>query len=88
MIIKSPIDGVHIIFNEQDVFDTQADIDGPVDTPFQGGVFRCKLILPPQCPQMAPKDKLAMYFRTIQHQNLSSKCIRKRRNCVNTLKKG
>ncbi|CAD8067526.1 unnamed protein product [Paramecium primaurelia] len=80
MIIKQPIDGVHVILNEQDVFDIQADIDGPVDTPFQGGVFRCKLILPPQFPQMAPKG---LFNTKIFHPNVSEKG----EICVNTLKK-
>ncbi|KAM3137060.1 hypothetical protein pb186bvf_010788 [Paramecium bursaria] len=80
MIQKQPIDGVHIIFNELDIFDIQADIEGPVDTPFHGGLFRVKLILQPQFPQTAPKG---LFMTKIFHPNVSEKG----EICVNTLKK-
>jgi ubiquitin-protein ligase len=35
--------GVKMIINESDATDIQADIEGPVGTPYEGGVFRCKL---------------------------------------------
>ena len=35
--------GVKIIFNEADMTDIQADIEGPIGTPYEGGIFRCKL---------------------------------------------
>jgi len=57
-----------------------ADIDGPEDTPFQGGVFRCKLELSAQYPNAPPKG----YFLTrIFHPNVS----KSGEICVNTLKK-
>ena len=32
-----------MVVDETDVTDIQADIDGPLGTPYEGGVFRCKL---------------------------------------------
>lgn len=37
--------GIKVIFNESDVTDIQADIEGPVKTPYEGGIFRCKLVI-------------------------------------------
>jgi ubiquitin-conjugating enzyme E2 S len=35
--------GVHMVINESDATDIQADIEGPIGTPYEGGIFRCKL---------------------------------------------
>mmetsp|Transcript_24330 Transcript_24330/g.17123 ORF Transcript_24330/g.17123 Transcript_24330/m.17123 type:complete len:92 (+) Transcript_24330:150-425(+) len=59
----------------------QADILGPVGTPYYGGVFRCKLVVDGNFPSTPPKG----YFMTkIYHPNVAqpSGDI-----CVNTLKK-
>lgn len=61
--------------------DIQADIVGPYDTPFAGGIFRCKLVIDGDFPQKPPKG----YFLTkIFHPNVAqpSGDI-----CVNTLKR-
>jgi len=39
----TPLEGVKLIPNEEDVSDIQAIIDGPEDTPFQGGIFKVKV---------------------------------------------
>jgi ubiquitin-conjugating enzyme E2 S len=76
---KSP-DGVKIIPNDDDIFDIEADISGPSQTPYEGGVFRIKLELPQEFPKIPPKG----YFLTkIFHPNISEKG----EICVNTLKK-
>ncbi|EGR34169.1 ubiquitin-conjugating enzyme family protein, putative [Ichthyophthirius multifiliis] len=76
---KSP-DGIHIIINDTDIFDIQADVKGPVGTPYENGTFRCKLILPQDFPLSSPKG----FFHTkIFHPNISDKG----EICVNTLKK-
>lgn len=72
--------GVHMIINESDATDIQADIEGPVGTPFEGGLFRCKLAVDQDFPNVPPKG----YFVTkIFHPNVSEKG----EICVNTLKK-
>ncbi|EGR32549.1 ubiquitin-conjugating enzyme family protein, putative [Ichthyophthirius multifiliis] len=76
---KNP-DGINVIINDIDIYDIQADIIGPVQTPYEGGVFRCKLILPQDFPKVPPKG----FFHTkIAHPNVSEKG----EICVNTLKK-
>jgi len=50
-MVKNPSDGVIFYQNEEgDVTDIQADIIGPVDTPFYGGIFRCKLVVDGEFP--------------------------------------
>lgn len=72
--------GVKVIINESDATDIQAEIEGPVGTPYQGGLFRCKLAVENDFPANPPKG----YFITkIFHPNVSEKG----EICVNTLKK-
>eukprot|EP01017_Pseudomicrothorax_dubius_P007411 TRINITY_DN122_c0_g2_i7.p1 TRINITY_DN122_c0_g2~~TRINITY_DN122_c0_g2_i7.p1 ORF type:complete len:220 (+),score=43.11 TRINITY_DN122_c0_g2_i7:206-865(+) len=79
-LLKRPPAGVKYIQNDLDILDIQADIYGQVDTPYYGGVFRIKLVLPPDFPRSPPKG----YFLTkIFHPNISEKG----EICVNTLKR-
>jgi len=57
-----------MIINESDATDIQADIEGPVGTPYQGGIFRCKLAVEADFPNNPPKG----FFTTkIFHPNVS-----------------
>ncbi|KAJ3041985.1 hypothetical protein HDV00_008276 [Rhizophlyctis rosea] len=77
---QSPPEGIQPIINEDNIGDVQAWIQGPVGTPFAGGVFRVQLKLGPHFPQAPPKG----YFLTkIFHPNISPSG----QICVNTLKK-
>jgi ubiquitin-protein ligase len=79
LITKHP-DGVAIIINEDDPLDLQANIEGPKDTPYEGGIFKVKIVIGSEFPNVAPKG----YFVTkIFHPNVSDKG----EICVNTLKK-
>jgi len=79
-LMKKPVDSVRYVFNECDILDIQADIIGPIGTPYADGVFRCKLVLNNEFPRVPPKG----YFLTkIFHPNVSEKG----EICVNTLKK-
>jgi ubiquitin-conjugating enzyme E2 S len=79
-LVKRPPDSVRYVFNECDILDIQADIIGPIETPYTEGVFRCKLVLSSEFPRVPPKG----YFLTkIFHPNVSDKG----EICVNTLKK-
>lgn len=81
--------GIKIILNDNDVLDIQADVVGPIGTPFEGGEFRCKLVLSPQFPQVPPKGipnsiiSVGYFMTKIFHPNISEKG----EICVNTLKK-
>jgi len=79
-VVEKPPEGIKIIPNEENITDIQALIEGPSDTPFQGGIFKMKLVLGPDFPQSPPKG----YFLTkIFHPNVS----KNGEICVNTLKK-
>ena len=79
-LLKKAPDCVTPIINDEDPIDIQADITGPQGTPYEEGVFRVKLFIPPEFPQLAPKG----YFMTkIFHPNVSEKG----EICVNTLKR-
>ncbi|CAG9335871.1 unnamed protein product [Blepharisma stoltei] len=74
------LEGVKPILNEDNIADVQADIIGPEETPYHGGIFRCKLEFPADFPNSPPKG----YFLTkIFHPNISNGG----EICVNTLKK-
>jgi len=79
-LVKRPPDSIQYILNEADILDIQADIIGPIGTPYAGGAFRCKLVLSSEFPKVPPKG----YFLTkMFHPNVSEKG----EICVNTLKK-
>jgi len=79
-LVKRPPDCIQYVLNESDILDIQADIHGPVGTPYSGGVFRCKLVLPSEFPKIPPKG---FFLTKIFHPNVSEKG----EICVNTLKK-
>ena len=74
------IDGVKVIVNEESLSDIQAEYTGPEGTPFEGGVFRMKLMLGPEYPNVAPKGR---FITKIFHPNVSSTGD----ICVNVLKR-
>ena len=78
--VKNSPDCVHVIINEANLTDVQADIIGPVDTPYAGGIFRCKLVIESDFPNNPPKG---YFLNKIFHPNVSEKG----EICVNTLKK-
>eukprot|EP01130_Rhizamoeba_saxonica_P001529 TRINITY_DN11376_c0_g1_i1.p1 TRINITY_DN11376_c0_g1~~TRINITY_DN11376_c0_g1_i1.p1 ORF type:complete len:207 (-),score=52.22 TRINITY_DN11376_c0_g1_i1:39-659(-) len=79
-LLNEPLEGIRVYPNEDDITEILADIDGPVDTPFEGGVFRMKLAIGPEFPASPPKG----YFLTkIFHPNVSERG----EICVNTLKR-
>jgi len=79
-LCNSAVDGIRPIINEEDMTNLQADIDGPVSTPFEGGVFRVKLVIGPDFPNTPPK---AIFLTKIFHPNVSGSG----EICVDTLKR-
>ena len=79
LLKKSP-DHVIPIINSEDPIDIQADIEGPEGTPYESGIFRVKLFIPSEFPQIAPKG---IFLTKIFHPNVSEKG----EICVNTLKR-
>merc|ERR1712179_517394 len=80
-LTSDPMEGVSLLFNDQDMTDIQAIIEGPTDTPYAGGKFRIKLSIGNDYPGSPPKG----YFLTkIFHPNVATSTGE---ICVNTLKK-
>ncbi|KAK9837349.1 hypothetical protein WJX81_008243 [Elliptochloris bilobata] len=78
--MQRPEEGIKVIVNEDNIADVQADYDGPAGTPFEGGVFRMKLVLGADFPDAPPKG----YFLTkIFHPNVA----KAGEICVNVLKR-
>merc|ERR1711998_155697 len=77
---KDKPEGITLEVNEENIADIQASITGPESTPYEGGVFRVKLVLGPDFPQAAPRG----YFLTkVFHPNIAPNGD----ICVNTLKR-
>jgi len=79
-LVKRPIDSIQYVLNEADILDIQADIIGPIGTPYAGGAFRCRLVLSSEFPKVPPKG---FFLTKMFHPNVSEKG----EICVNTLKK-
>jgi len=79
-LVKEPIEGIKIHAQDEKLTDIRADIFGPEDTPYEGGVFRIQLVLGSQFPSQPPKG----FFTTqIFHPNVGPSG----EICVNTLKR-
>lgn len=75
-----PCEGISVEFSDDNIREVFADIEGPTGTPFEGGVFRVKLLLGDDFPDAPPKG----YFLTkVFHPNISEAGD----ICVNVLKK-
>jgi len=79
-LVKRPPDSVRYVLNEADILDIQADIIGPIGTPYEGGAFRCRLVLSSEFPKVPPKG---FFLTKMFHPNVSEKG----EICVNTLKR-
>jgi ubiquitin-conjugating enzyme E2 S len=61
-IAAAPMEGVMLLPNEDDMTCVQALIEGPVDTPYEGGIFRVSLKLGNDFPMAPPKGSLFPFF--------------------------
>eukprot|EP00794_Sanderia_malayensis_P009134 gene9134-10107_t len=77
---KNPPEGIKILVNDADLTDIQAVIEGPAGTPYEGGLFKMKLILGKDFPASPPNG---FFITKIFHPNVASNGA----ICVNTLKK-
>lgn len=79
-LVSNPPDGIANVQASEGYDTISAEITGPVDTPFEGGVFKCTLVMDEDFPVKPPKG----YFSTkIFHPNVSAEG----EICVNTLKR-
>ena len=77
---ESPPDGVRLAQEPDDLTQVEADIFGAEGTPYERGVFRCKLVIGADYPATPPK---AFFTTKIFHPNVSTSGA----ICVNTLKR-
>lgn len=77
---KEKLHGITLLLKEENLSQIEAEIIGPEETPYEGGMFTIRLVFGPDFPSSPPKG----YFLTkIFHPNVSSKGD----ICVNTLSK-
>eukprot|EP00930_Biecheleria_cincta_P070529 TRINITY_DN58167_c0_g1_i1.p1 TRINITY_DN58167_c0_g1~~TRINITY_DN58167_c0_g1_i1.p1 ORF type:complete len:205 (+),score=47.12 TRINITY_DN58167_c0_g1_i1:150-764(+) len=77
---QEKLDGVHFLANAEDPIDIQAVVEGPTQTPYEGGSYRVKICLGAEFPQQPPR---AVVLTKIFHPNISPTG----EVCVNTLKR-
>ncbi|CBY22714.1 unnamed protein product [Oikopleura dioica] len=65
---KSPVDGVTITPDEHDMFSWSAVLEGPSDTPYEGGKFNLSIKFPPDYPFKPPTIKI---LTKVYHINVS-----------------
>jgi len=73
-------EGIKVFMNEGDLTDIQANIEGPAGTPYEGGLFKIKIVLGKDYPQSPPRG---FFLTKIFHPNVS----KSGEICVNTLKR-
>ncbi|KAJ1891064.1 hypothetical protein LPJ66_007130 [Kickxella alabastrina] len=76
----TPPEGIHITVNEDTLTEINACIDGPTDTPYEGGKFHVRLTIDERFPETPPKG---IFMTKIFHPNISEQG----EICVSTLKK-
>lgn len=69
-----------MIQNAEDPLDIEAVIEGPTQTPYEGGVYRVKICLGAEFPAQPPR---AIFLTKIFHPNIAGSGD----VCVNTLKR-
>jgi ubiquitin-conjugating enzyme E2 S len=79
-LTTKPCEGISVEFAEENIREIYADIEGPTGTPFEGGVFRVKLLLGDDFPDAPPKG---FFLTKVFHPNISEAGD----ICVNVLKK-
>jgi len=79
-LTATPPDGIRVLLKEDNITTILADIEGPVGTPFDGGLFRVRLALSQDFPASPPKG---FFVTRIFHPNVGSIG----EICVNTIKR-
>ncbi len=77
---KSPVEGMQLHVNEENVTDIVVDFEGPEGTPYENGLFHIKLVFGSDFPAAPPKGT---FVSQIFHPNIS----KTGEICVNTLKR-
>ena len=67
LITTQPPDGVRLI-SQKSLYEWETEIDGPMETIWEGGKFKLSVIFPPEYPFKAPQVK---FITQIFHPNVS-----------------
>ena len=89
-LAQEKMEGINLLINDDDMTDIQAIIEGPPETPYQGGQFCVKLALSKDYPASPPKGNLETEFdesnsqldccRLLPDQDISPQCWTHRRD--------
>lgn len=82
-LLQAPPEGIRLLLSGDDadcISTVHAEIDGPVGTPYEGGLFRMKLEFGAEFPSQPPKGA---FVTRIFHPNIA----KNGEICVNTLKR-
>jgi ubiquitin-conjugating enzyme E2 N len=66
-LLAEPVEGVNATPYEDNVRYFNVAIAGPIDSPFQGGLFRLELFLPAEYPMGPPKVR---FLTKLYHPNI------------------
>ena len=67
MLQAEPVDGIEVTIDESNSRFLNAIIEGPKDSPYEGGYFKLQLFLPEDYPMVAPK---CLFMTKIYHPNI------------------
>lgn len=79
-LVKEPVEGISATPHEDNLRYFDVRIDGPAETPYEGGVFRLELFLPQEYPMEPPRVR---FLTKIYHPNID----RVGRICLDVLQK-
>ncbi|XP_064477931.1 ubiquitin-conjugating enzyme E2 S-like [Ornithodoros turicata] len=80
-LVQNPPEGIRVHLNEEDITQVEATIEGPPATPYAGGLFKVRLVLPKEYPALPPRG---FFVTRIFHPNVA---VPSGEICVDTLKK-
>lgn len=78
--MKEPVEGISATPHEDNLRYFDVRIDGPAETPYEGGVFKLELFLPQEYPMEPPRVR---FLTKIYHPNID----RVGRICLDVLQK-
>lgn len=79
-LVKEPVEGISATPHEDNLRYFDVRIDGPAETPYEGGVFKLELFLPQEYPMEPPRVR---FLTKIYHPNID----RVGRICLDVLQK-
>lgn len=80
-LIREDIHGIRVQYDDSNLTEITAIVEGPDDTPFEGGIFKIKLSISKEYPSLPPKGH---FMTKVFHPNVNPDSGE---ICVNTLKK-